>query len=266
MATVTSRTTLKEYCLRRLGAPVIEVNVAESQVDDAVDYTLEKFAQFGYDGVTRMYLKHEVTQEEVDRALSSGSSVTAADGTVFKEGAGYLNLPDSVVGVNGVFDFGDKNAMSFFDIRYQIRLNDLYDFTSTQFTHYYLIMQQLSQIDFLLVGKKPVRFAQTQSRLYIDMDWRNDIAAGKFLIIDAYKAINPQEFTKVYNNLWVKDYCTALIKRYWGQNMIKYDGVQLPGGVTLNGTKIYDDAVNELEKLDKELRDQYELPPLDMIG
>ena len=266
MATVTSKQELKDYCLRRLGAPVIEINVDDDQVDDAVDYTIEKFAQFGYDGVTRMYLKHEVTETEITRALSDGTEITSPDGTSHYEGGGYIEVPDSVVGINGIFDFGDKNAMSFFDVRYQIRLNDLYDFTSTSFTHYYIIMQQLSQIDFLLVGKKPIRFTQSQNRLYIDMDWRNDIAAGKFLIIDCFKALDPEDFTKIYNHLWVKDYCTQMIKRYWGQNMIKYEGVQLPGGITLNGPKIYDDAVNELEKLDKQLRDQYELPPLDMIG
>jgi len=266
MSTVTSKQGLKDYCLRRLGAPVIEVNVAAAQVDDAVDYTIEKFSQFGYDGVTRMYLKHEVTQEEIDRAQSLGEEVTSPDGTIHHEGSGYIEVPDSVIGINGIFDFGDKNAMSFFDIRYQIRLNDLYDFTSTSFTHYYIVMQQLSQIDFLLVGKKPVRFTQSQNRLYVDMDWKNDIAVGQFLVIDCFKALNPEDFTKIYNHLWVKDYCTQMIKRYWGQNLIKYEGVQLPGGVTLNGPKIYDDAVNELEKLDKQLRDQYELPPLDMIG
>lgn len=266
MATVTSKQELKDYCLRRLGAPVIEVNVSSEQVDDAVDYTIEKFAQYGYDGITRMYLKHEVTQEEIDRAMSTGDQVTTEDGTIHYEGTGYIQVPDSIIGVNGIFDFGDKNAMSFFDIRYQIRLNDLYDFTSTQFAHYWLIQQQLSQIDFILVGKKPIRFSQSQNRLYIDMDWNNDISAGRFFIIDAFKAIDPEDFSKVYNHLWVKDYATQMIKRYWGQNMTKYEGVQLPGGVTLNGTKIYDDAVNELEKLDKQLRDQYELPPLDMIG
>lgn len=266
MATVTSKQQLKDYCLRRLGHPVIQVNVANEQVDDAVDYTTEKFAQFAYDGVTKMYLKHKVTQEEIDRAQGQGTQINSPDGTIHHEGNGYIEVPDSVIGINGIFDFGDKSSMSFFDIRYQMRLNDLYDFTSTSFTNYYVVMQQLSQIDFLLVGKKPIRFTQSQNRLYIDMDWRSDITADRFLVLDCFKALDPDDFTKIYNHLWVKDYCTQMIKRYWGQNLTKYEGVQLPGGVTLNGPKIYDDAVNELEKLDKQLRDQYELPPLDMIG
>ena len=247
MAKPTTRAEFKTYCLRRLGFPVIEINVDDDQVDDRIDDALAFFNDYHYDGTEKIFMKHRITQEDIDRR--------------------WIHCPDAVTFVTNVFPFDDSNSsINMFDLRYQLRLNDLYDFTSTSFTHYYIIMQQLSQIDFLLVGKKPVRFTQSQNRLYIDMDWRNDIAAGKFLIIDCFKALDPDDFTKIYNHLWVKDYCTQMIKKYWGQNMIKYEGVQLPGGVTLNGPKIYDDAVNELEKLDKQLRDQYELPPLDMIG
>lgn len=266
MAKPTTRTELKEYCLRRLGKPVLEINVDDTQLEDAIDYALSKFQEFGYDSMYRAFLKHKFTSAELTRLRETNDTITTADGTVYEEGQTYIQLPSDVISVQGIFDFGDKNAMSFFDVRYQIRLNDLYDFTSASFAHYYIIQQQLAQIDFLLVGKKPIRYTQTTDRLYIDMDFRQDTEVDKYIIIDCYKSIDPDNFPKVYQEPWLLDYTTALFKRQWGANLIKYDGVQLPGGVTLNGTKIYDDAVQTIEKLGEELRDHHELPPLDMIG
>lgn len=264
MAIPTSKSELKEYCLRRLGKPVLEVNVSDDQIDDAIDYTLEKFQEFHYGGAERVYLKHQFTQAEIT-AFQSDTTETVGS-TDFKTQNNYLTLPDHIRSVNGIFSFVDKGTSNMFDIRYQLRLNDLFDFTSTQFYHYYMIQTHLETINFLLEGAKPTRFVATQGRLYIDFDTMTDIREGEFVVIDCVRALDPVNWTKIYNEMWVKDYATAMIKKQWGQNLTKFQNVQLPGGVTLNGEKIYSDATEELTALDEQLRSTYEFPPLDMIG
>lgn len=264
MATPTSKSELKEYCLRRLGKPVLEINVSDEQVDDAIDYTIEKFQEFHYGGAERVYLKHQFTQSEI-AAFKSDTTETVGS-TDFKTQNNYLTLPDHIRSVNGIFSFVDKGTSNMFDIRYQLRLNDLFDFTSTQFYHYYMIQTHLETINFLLEGSKPTRFMATQGRLYIDFDASTDIREGEYIVIDCVRALDPVNWTKIYNEMWVKDYVTAMIKKQWGTNLTKFQNVQLPGGVTLNGEKIYSDAVEELTRLDEQLRSTYEFPPLDMIG
>jgi hypothetical protein len=264
MATLTSKTELKEYCLRRLGKPVLEVNVSDEQVDDAVDYTIQKFQQFHYDGAERVYLKHQITQDDLDRAKTHDT--TSSGSTDWKEGNTYIPVPEHILSIEGLFGFTDKGTRNMFDIRYQMRLNDLYDFTSTQFYHYYMIQQHLETIDFLLEGMKPIRYSQVQDRLYLDIDWSGDMLIDQYVVIKAWRALDPLTWTEIYNQLWVKDYATAKIKKQWGQNLTKFNGVQMPGGVTLNGEMIYNDAVEELKILDEQLRSTWETPPLDMIG
>tara|TARA_B100000941_G_scaffold94695_2_gene65838 strand:- start:3613 stop:4407 length:795 start_codon:yes stop_codon:yes gene_type:complete len=264
MATPTSKATLKEYALRRLGKPVLEVNVSDDQVDDAIDYTIEKFQIYHYGGSEKVYLKHQMTQAEVD-AFQADTTETVGT-TDFKTQNNFLTLPDFITAVNGIFTFQDKGTANMFDIRYQLRLNDLFDFTSTQFYHYYMIQTHLETINFLLEGMKPTRFTHTSGRLYIDFDTNTDVREGEYIVIDCVRALDPVNFTKIYNEMWVKDYSTALIKKYWGTNLTKFQNVQLPGGVTLNGEKIYSDAVEELQQLEEQLRTTYEQPPMDMIG
>jgi len=264
MATLTSKADLKEYCLRRLGKPVLEVNVSDDQIDDAIDYSIQKFQQFHYDGAERVYLKHQITQEDIDRAKTNDS--TTAGTTTWLEGNTYIPVPDHILSIEGLFGFTDKGTRSMFDIRYQMRLNDLYDFTSTQFYHYYMIQQHLETIDFLLEGMKPIRYSQVQDRLYLDLDWTEDMLVDQYVVIKAWRALDPLTWNEIYNQLWIKDYTTAKIKKQWGQNLTKFNGVQMPGGVTLNGEMIYNDAVEELKILDEQLRTTWETPPLDMIG
>jgi hypothetical protein len=265
MAKPTSKATLKEYCLRKLGKPVLEVNVSDDQIDDAIDYTLQKFNEFHFDGVERVYLKHQFTQAEID-AAKSNTTVGTVGGFTYSEMQNYLIVPDWVISVDNIFGFTDKGTANMFDIRYQIRLNDLYDFTSTQFYHYYMIQQHLSMIDFMLEHFKPIRYNRAGNRLYIDMDWGADVHDGDYMVFECLRATDPTAYTKIYNELWVKDYATAQIKKYWGTNLTKYQNVQLPGGITMNGDAIYNNAIEELGKLDDQLRSTYELPPLDMIG
>ena len=272
MAAPNSKATLKEYALRRLGKPVLEVNVDDTQVDDALDYTIEKFQEYHFGGSSKVYMKHQFTAEDLTR-FQGDESETGTDtlqagstGSVFKQQSNYLIMPDHIRAVNGIFTFQDKGTANMFDIRYQLRLNDLFDFTSTQFHHYYMIQTHLQTINFLLEGMKPTRFNASNGKLFIDMDTLTDVRLDDYVVMECVSAIDPANFTKIYNTMWVKDYATAMIKKYWGQNLTKFQNVQLPGGVTLNGEKIYGDAVEELRELEETLRNTYEEPPMDMIG
>ena len=268
MAKPNSKATLKEYALRRLGKPVLEINVSDDQIDDAIDYTLQKFQQFHYDGAERVYLKHKITQADLDRAEATADTTTTstAGNSEWKERNNYLEIPQHIISVEGLFSFTDKGTANMFDIRYQMRLNDLYDFTSTQFYHYYMIQQHLGSIDFLLEGLKPTRYVATQDRLYLDMDWTTDVLLDSYIVIKAWRALDPLTWTEIYDCMWVKDYVSAKIKKQWGTNMTKFQNVQMPGGVTLNGEMIYNDAVQEIKDLEEQLRTEWETPPLDMIG
>ena len=271
MATPSTKATLKEHCLRTLGKPVIEINVDEDQIDDRIDDALQYFAQYHYDGVEKVYLKHKITQAEIDRAATNDTttgtdkvdnSITAS----WLEGKGFLPIPESVLSVVKVFDFTDKNTTNMFDVRYQLRLNDLYDFTSEYIIHYQMTMQQLDMLDHILVGEKPIRFNQHQNRLYIDMDWAEDVNVDDYLIIECYRKLDPTAYTDIYNDIYLKRYTTALIKRQWGSNLSKFEGVQMLGGVTLNGAKLFEEAQADIEKLEEQIQLAYELPPNYMIG
>ena len=245
MAIPTSKAELKEYALRRLGKPVLEINVSDDQVDDAIDYTLQKIQQYHYDGAERCYLKHKVTQDVINRSETNTTTTSKAGNDSWLEGNGYIEIPDHILAIEGIFSFTDKGTSNMFDIRYQMRLNDLYDFTSTQFYHYYMIQQHLSTIDFLLEGIKPVRYHAVQDRLYLDFDWPQDAQLDQYIVIKAWRALDPTTWTEIYNQMWVKDYASAKIKKQWGQNLTKFQSVQMPGGITLNGEMIYNDAVEE---------------------
>ena len=271
MATPSTKATLKEHCLRTLGKPVIEINVDEDQIDDRIDDALQYFAQYHYDGVEKVYLKHKITQADIDRAATNDTttgtdkvdnSITAS----WLEGKGFLPIPESVLSVVKVFDFTDKNTTNMFDVRYQLRLNDLYDFTSESIIHYQMTMQQLDMLDHILVGEKPIRFNQHQNRLYIDMDWAEDVNVDDYLIIECYRKLDPTAYTDIYNDIYLKRYTTALIKRQWGSNLSKFEGVQMLGGVTLNGAKLFEEAQADIEKLEEQIQLAYELPPNYMIG
>lgn len=271
MATPNTKAALKEHCLRSLGKPVIDINVDDDQVDDRIDDALQYFAQYHYDGVERMYLKHKITQAEIDRAATN-TSVTATDtvdnsiSASWLEGNGFIPVPDSVLSVVKVFDFTDKNTTNMFDVRYQLRLNDLYDFTSESIIHYEMTMRHLDFLDHILVGEKPIRFNQHQNRLYIDMHWAEDVNVDDFIIIECYRKLDPDSYTDIFNDIYLKRYTTALIKRQWGANLSKFEGVQMLGGVTLNGAKLFEEAQADIEKLEEQIQLAYELPPNYMIG
>ena len=273
MATPSTKATLKSYCLRALGFGVIDINVSDDQADDRLDEALQYFAQYHYDGIEKMYLKHLITSDDVTRARSDAS--TTATDTVdssitatWKEGKNFIPIPNSVVSVVRVFPFTDTGGGSnMFDIRYQLRLNDLFDFSSTSVIQYEMTMQNLDFLEHILVGETPIRFNQHQNRLYVDMDWENDVTADvDYMIIECYRKLDPTTYTDIYDDIYLKRYATALLKKQWGANLSKFNGVTMLGGVTMNGEQIYTQALEEQNKLEEEIQLAFELPINYMIG
>ena len=281
MAKPSTRQELIDYCFRRLGAPVLEINVDDDQADDLVDDALQLFGERHFDGIEKMYLKYELTQEDIDRGKASGttgvgivtttgnSTEVSGLGTVtsnFYETSNFIQVPDAVVGIDKIFKF-DTSSISggMFSIKYQLFLNDLYYFNSVNLLQYSMTKTYLEDIDFLLTTDKQIRFNKRQNRLYLDIDWKAQ-EVGTFLVIQCDRVLDPDAFKGVYNDSFLKLYLTALIKRQWGQNLIKFQGVKLPGGLEMNGRQIYDDAEREIENIRGRLISEYELPPLDFIG
>ena len=268
MATPSSREQLKQYALRALGKPVIEINVDDDQLEDRLDEALQYYAQYHYDGIRRTYLKYQYTEADKTRITgnSSESATKNSVTTTWSEGNNYIIVPESVFSVINIFPFSDKGNLNLFDVRYQLRLNDLYDFSSTSIINYDVVLRHLDFLDHILVGEKPFRFVQNDNRLYIDMDWTNDLQVGEYLVIEAYRKLDPETFTDVYNDMILKRYVTALFKKNWGANLSKFNGVAMLGGVTLNGQQIYSEAIQEIEKIENEIRNSFEMSQPLMIG
>jgi hypothetical protein len=279
MSKPSSRQELIDYCLRRLGAPVLEINIDDDQIDDLVDDALQYFHERHFDGVERMYLKYKITQADIDRGTGKGTDgvgIKTTTGTSningvstnfnFYETANYIQVPDSVIGIEKVFKFDTSSITGgMFSIKYQLFLNDLYYFNSVELLQYAMVKSYLEDIDFLLTTDKQIRFNKRQNRMYLDIEWGAQ-KKDSFLVIDCYRILDPNDFTKVWNDSFIKRYLTALLKRQWGQNLIKFRGVKLPGGIELNGREIYDDAEREIEDIRSKMALEYELPPYDFIG
>ena len=285
MAKPTTRKELIDYSLRQLGAPVLEINVDDEQLDDLTDDAIQLFNERHFDGVEKMYLKYKITQDDIDRGTANNK--TDSDNTVgivtttatstnisglgtitsnWEETSNFIQVPDSVIGVEKIFKF-DTSSISggMFSIKYQLFLNDLYYFNSVELMQYSMTKTYLEDIDFLLTTDKQIRFNKRQDRLYLDIDWGSE-KADNYLILECYRALDPASFSGVYNDSFLKRYLTVLIKRQWGLNMMKFTGTKLPGGVELNGRQYYEDAERELEDIKQRMTLEYELPPLDMIG
>ena len=289
MAKPGTRQQLIDFCLRQLGAPVLEINVDDDQIDDAVDDALQFFQERHFDGVERMYLKYKISEEDINRGKAHGTTTTSMGATGTSHGiiktdetstiAGYgtttanwyetsnfLQVPDSVIGIEKIFRF-DTSSISggMFSIKYQLFLNDLYYFNAVELMQYAMTKSYLEDIDFLLTTDKQIRYNKRQDRLYLDIDWGAQ-SEDTWFVIDCWRILDPNTYTGVYNDTFLKRYLTLLIKRQWGQNLIKFRGVKLPGGIELNGREIYDDAEKDIEALREKMTLEYELPPLDFIG
>ena len=281
MSQPSNRQGLIDYCLRQLGAPVLEINIADEQIDDLVDDAIQYFQERHYDGVMQMPLRYQITQDDINRGRAPagdggavGITTTTVTQTVgntssftYQENGNYIPLPDSIIGVNKIYRFPGTQTMSsgMFNVKYQLMLNDVYFFDSLELLSYAMVKTKLEDIDFLLNPLKQIRFNIRQQRLYIDADW-SDFAAGDYIIIDCWRVLDPNDNTRVYNDRFIKKYLTATMKKQWGQNLIKFQGVKLPGGIELNGRQIYDDAVLELKEIQDQKLSTYEIPPLDLIG
>ena len=281
MAQPASRSDFKNYCLRQLGAPVLEINVADEQIDDIIDDALQYFHERHFDGVLRTYLKYQVTQDDIDRGKGPGENgvlgitTTTATSTIdgasmqfdWEENSNYLQVPPAVIGVEKVFHFDGSQSMSngMFSIKYQLFLNDIYFWGAMEMLTYNMTRTYLSDLEFALTTQKQFRFNQRMDRLYLDVSW-SELTAGDYIVIDCFRTLDPNDYVRVWNDSFLKKYTTALLKRQWGQNLIKFTGVKLPGGVELDGRAIYEDAMKDLEIIREMMSNTYELPPLDMIG
>jgi hypothetical protein len=246
MSVPTSRQMFKENCLRRLGKPVIEINVEDDQVNDRIDEALRYWYDYHFDGSSKTYYKYQVTEQDKTNK--------------------YITMPENIIGVINIFDIGSAlGTNNLFNIRYQIALNDLYTLTSVSMVPYYMAMQHIQFLEQMLVGKQPLRYNRHVNKLHIDMDW-DRVNAGDYIIVEAYEVVDPNTYTDAWSDRWLLRYATCLIKEQWGNNLKKFDGMKMPGGLTFNGQKIYEEAVQEKEKLEQEMIVSYSLPVTDLIG
>lgn len=242
----TTREEFAEYCLRKLGKPVIEINVDEDQVSDRIDEALRYYWDYHFDGSEKTYYKRIITEQDIANK--------------------YITMPENIIGVVNIFDMGSALGLNnLFNIRYQIALNDLYTLTSVSMVPYYMAMNHVQFLEQILVGRQPIRYNRHINKLYIDMSW-DQIAPGNYLIVEAYQVVDPVVYTDAWGDRWLQRYASCLIKQQWGSNLTKFEGMKLPGGVQFNGKKIYDDATAEREKLENEMIYTYSLPATDMIG
>jgi hypothetical protein len=246
MAVPSTRKQFKEYCFRKLGAPVLEINVDDDQAEDRIDEALRYYWDYHFDGSEKIYYKHQITQQDITNR--------------------YITMPENVLGVVNIFEIGQAlNTNNLFNIRYQIALNDLYTLTSVSMVPYYMAIQHIQFLEQMLVGKQPLRYNRHINKLYIDMKW-DIINSGDYVIVEAYQVVDPDVYTKAWGDRWLGRYASCLIKQQWGANLIKFTGMQLPGGIKFNGEKLYNDATTEREALEREMIYTYSLPASDMIG
>jgi len=247
MAVPTTRAQFKEYCLRKLGKPVIEINVDDDQVEDRIDESLKYYYDYHFDGSERIYYKHTITSTDVANK--------------------YITLPENIIGAVRIFNLGDPMVSNnLFDIRYQIALNDLYTLTSVSMVPYYMAFQHIQLMEQLLVGQQPIRYNRHTNKLFVDMDWEHKAKVGFFLVVEAYEIVDPETYSDAWGDRWLQEYCTEKIKYQWGTNLSKFNGMQLPGGVTFNGQNIKQEADATIDKLEKEMITSYSLPVMDMVG
>ena len=253
MAKPSSRTELKDYCLRRLGFPVIDINVDDDQLEDRIDDALDLYEQYHYDGTEKTFLAHKLTAGDVQNK--------------------YVKVPDCIIGVSRVMPYSGTTTAStssagfnMFDINYQLRLNDFYNLTSSSYTYYVIAREHLSMLDMIVTGETPFHFDKKVGRVYAITDWGGKFQTGNYMLFEAHRVVDPETYTKIFNDIWLKEYTTALFKRQWGENLKKYDNYVLPGGLIINGQKIWDESAVEIEKLEIKLRDTYEEPSQFLVG
>lgn len=244
---IATRADFKEYCLRALGKPVLTIDIHADQASDRIDDALSMFAKYHFDGTNHVYYKHQITSQDKTNK--------------------YITMPDNILGAVKVFPLHGNayTGNDMFDIRYQLVMNDLYSFNSIQMAPYVMIMTRMNEIQELLVGQIPIRYNKLDQKLHLDMDW-NNVTVGHWLIVEAYEVVDPEDFAGVWDDIWLKEYTTALFKRQWAQNLSKFANIQLPGGVQLNAAEMFQQAENDIRRLKQELEDDYMMMPLDRMA
>lgn len=246
MAQPTTKDEFKEWCLRKLGKPVIEINVDDDQVDDRVDEAISYWNDYHFDGVEKMFLKHQLTSDDISNQ--------------------YITVPENIIGVINIFDIGDALSVNnLFNIRYQFALNDIYDMSNYRLQEYMMAMQNVQFIEEMLVGKQPIRYNRHVNKLHIDMDWQR-VKVGDYIVAECYQVLDQETYTDMWKDRWLQNYASAKIKYQWGSNITKFSGMQLPGGLQFNGEQILQDAQAEIQRLEEEMISSYSLPVMDMIG
>jgi len=245
MARPSSRENLKQYALRKLGAPVVDINVEDSQLEDRLDEALQFFGEYHFDGIEKTYLSHKITQEDIDNE--------------------YITVSDSIASVVRLFHF-NQGSINMFDVRYQSALNDFYSFSSSSFVEYDIYKRHMNMVAQMMQPERAIRFNRVTNRLRVDMNWSEEIALDEYLVAEAYTVLDPETWTEIYDSILLKKYVIAQFKQQWGQNLMKFTGVQLPGGVEFNGRQLYDDGKEEIDKIEEEILDKYEEPPAFMTG
>jgi len=325
MAAPSTRQELIDYCLRRLGWPVIEINVDEDQISDRIDDALQFWYEYHFDGRQKIFISHQITGDTVTLASILANQFTVGDTltggtsgatTIVKQISGastfstentqgtfvagetvtgsksgatatlhsttpytagdmgnkYIEVGDGVLSITRMFNFGGAMSSSQggvenpFDLMYQFRMNDMYNLLGANMTYYAQVQQHLTTLEQLLVTQRQIRFNRKMNRVYVDTDWDKTFNPGDYVTFEAYSVVDPTEFSEVYDDMFLKKYATSLIKRQWGENMKKFGGIQLPGGVTLNGDKIFEEAITEIDQIERDMQLKYELPPTFMVG
>lgn len=247
MSIPSSRQNLIDWCMRQLGHPVTEVNLDIDQIEDAVDSAMQYYTDFHQDAVERWYMKHQITADDITNQ--------------------YISIPENIIGVTRIFPWGSTNAsVNMFDLRYQLRLHELYDFTSTSYVNYAMTQQHIRTLDLLFSGETPIRFNRHTDRLHIDWDWNTKVDVDEWIIIEGFIIVDPDVYTDVYNDRLLKKLLTAYLKRQWGTNMKKFEGMQLPGGIKMNGQQIYNEAIQEIAEIEDLIRKAHEEPPMWILG
>ena len=242
-----TREEFKEFCLRRLGAPLLEINVADEQVEDCVEIALEYYHDYHFDGTRKIFLSRQITADDITNK--------------------YLTLPENIIGVTNVLPIGSSfSSNNMFNIRYQMSLNDMFAFNYGPAANFYMSMQNISLMEEIFVGMQGLRFNRHTDKVYIDTDWSARLSVGEYIVLECYEIVDPETYTDVWNDRWLKRYATSHIKKQWGENLKKFDGIQMPGQVVFNGQKIWDEASEELTRLEEEMNSSYSLPVNDMVG
>jgi hypothetical protein len=272
MAKISGRQKLVDYCLRRLGAPVIEINVDGSQIEDRLDDALQLFSEFHFDGVERVFLKYQLTNEDIENGYitmkSSNTGFKNEDRNLVATEAGVTQtvpMEDLIASVVRVFQL-TNSSVGMFDIRYQYALNEMYSFGSFDLQNYAMMQQYLGLLADILTPEKEIEFSRVTNRITFPMTISKQFSSGDYIIIECFRVLDPRVYPEIYDDRLLKKYMTALVKRQWGENLSKFEGITLPGGVTFNGSRLIQEAQDEINKIEEQIINEFELPPNFMVG